>query len=217
MDIQTKAEDVRVWSQSRRGVAPVLRIRVWDPFVRVAHWLVVLLVTALLWSGFSGDQEAHMALGVDVLILILGRFCWGYVGENHARFDSFVTGPRTAIVYLISIVRGHPRRFLGHNPAGGWMVVMLLSTLSVLTVSGLVLQAELEYEGWLVGFLALTDSTVSAVLTVHQLSLWALLSLIPLHLLGVIAASVQHRENLVAAMFSGYKSEIPPSSPKEMQ
>lgn len=181
-------------------------IRVWDPFVRISHWLVALLVTVLVGTGFSGNQDVHLPLGVDALVLVLARIGWGFVGDGYAHFRNFVRPPGEFLSYCLSIVRGHPARYLGHNPAGGWMVVLLLGTLLCLCGSGVFLQAELEYEGWLVGAFGASDQTVMAVLRFHQFALWALLSLVPLHLLGVALASRQHRENLVLAMFTGEKS-----------
>lgn len=215
MEIESKAAG-RALADGPERASQGKRVQVWDPFVRAAHWLIVLLVSALVVSGFAGDQENHMALGIDILVLVLGRLLWGFVGDTHARFSSFVTGPGTAVNYLLSIARGRPGRYLGHNPAGGWMAVMVLLTLLILGVSGLILQAELEYEGWFVGYLALSDEAVARVLAAHQLAVWTLLTLIPLHLIGVIVASFQHRENLVGAMFTGYKQqELPPTHHQE--
>lgn len=182
------------------------KVRVWDPFVRASHWLVFLLVAALLLTGFRGDQENHLALGIDILVIVLGRVAWGFVGEGHARFSDFVVGPTRFYRYALSIIQGHPRRFLGHNPVGGWMVVTLLATLVVLACSGLVLQAELEFDGWLVGLLHLNDAAVLTLLHVHQVAVWTLVALIPLHLIGVFIAGVQHKENLVVAMLNGEKA-----------
>ena len=203
-------EDISVF-----GGDETAKVRVWDPFVRASHWLVFLLVAVLLLTGFRGDQENHLALGIDILVIVLGRIAWGFVGEGHARFSDFVVGPRRFFHYAQSIVRGHPQRYLGHNPAGGWMVVFLLATLMVLACTGLVLQAELEFDGWLVGLLHLSDAAVLTLLHVHQLAVWTLLTLIPLHLIGVFLAGVQHKENLVVAMLNGekairlYDQEIP--------
>lgn len=190
---------------ARRAGPADQRVRVWDPFVRVSHWLLAILVTVLVVTGFSGNQDVHVALGIDLLVLVLCRILWGFFGDGYANFRSFVRPPSEFFRYCLSIARGHPARYLGHNPAGGWMVLLLLGTLVILGFSGAFLQAELEYEGWLVGAFGASDQTVLAVLKSHQLAIWVLLTLVPLHLVGVLIASRQHRENLVLAMISGEK------------
>lgn len=210
-------EDRQVAGPVRRSPPNSLHstvVRVWDPFVRLSHWLTALLVTVLVATGFSGNQEVHLALGLDALVLVLARIAWGFLGDGYARFGSFVRPPGDFVRYCLSIVRARPARYLGHNPAGGWMVLLLLATLFILCLSGLFLQAELEYEGWLVGAFGASDQTVMAVLRLHQFAIWTLLSLVPIHIGGVLIASRQHGENLVLAMLTGNKPNHP-SKPGE--
>lgn len=182
-------------------------VRVWDGFVRVFHWSAVLLVVSLVLTAKLGWQDIHMTLGIDLLVLVVARLAWGVMDTGHARFANFVPGPYRALTYLRDIARGHPQRYLGHNPAGAMMVVALLSTLLGLLLTGLVLQATLEFEGPLVELLrGIDDSTVHRLLAVHRLLVDALYVLVPLHVAGVVLASVQHRENLVKAMITGRKS-----------
>lgn len=183
------------------------RIRVWDPFVRLFHWCNAILVASLIVSAHFGWQEIHMMLGIDLLVLVAARLLWGLVGPAHARLKSFVPHPLEAARNLRDILRGCAQRYIGHSPAGGLMVVALLAVLTVLLVTGLLLQATLEFEGPLVTWLsAASDNFESAVLSIHQASVYSLYALVPLHLAGVAVASLQHRENLVWAMVTGYKS-----------
>jgi cytochrome b len=128
------------------------------------------------------------------------------VGSRHARFASFRATPRAGLRYLAEVLRGQPRRYLGHNPAGALMVFALLADLAILLLSGILLQATLEFEGPLVDLLrGLDDAAVHRLLSLHRLAVNGLYVLAPLHLLGVALASFQHRENLVRAMVTGYK------------
>lgn len=182
------------------------QIKVWDRFVRTFHWSQAALIVALVLTAHFGKQEVHMFLGFALTALVLARIAWGFVGGEHARFASFVATPPATMRYLADIVRGHPRRYLGHNPAGAWMVVALLVALLVLLATGLALQATLEFEGPLVGPLAfIDDHHVHQLLAFHERALNLIYLLVPLHLLGVLLASVQHRENLVLSMISGNK------------
>jgi len=184
------------------------RVQVWDPVVRIFHWSAVALVVALFLTAHAGLQETHMALGIDLLALLAARLAWGVFGTTHARFTAFVSGPRASLDYLRDVLRGRPRRYLGHNPAGAAMVLALLLVLAVLLLSGLALQATLEFEGPLVGLLLPAgDAFVDVVRQVHHRSVQALYGLVALHLIGVLLASVQHRENLPWSMVTGYKSK----------
>lgn len=188
-------------------VAAPGQVKVWDPFVRLFHWCNALLVVGLVLSAHYGLQELHMALGVDLLVLVAARLLWGAIGPEHARLRGFVTRPGEAVRNFRDILRGRPQRHLGHSPAGALMAAALLSVLTVLLITGVILQATLEFEGPLVDWLrAVDDHFVAVVVSAHQACVYALYVLVPLHLAGVALASLQHGENLVWAMVTGYKS-----------
>ena len=122
------------------------RIYVWDKFVRLFHWsLVALFVTSYL----TGENEHwfHFYSGYAIVTLIALRLIWGFAGTKHARFKDFVRSPWAVFSYLKSIAQGTPKRYLGHNPAGGAMVVLLLTALLTTTISGMKLLAIEEGEG----------------------------------------------------------------------
>lgn len=122
------------------------QVYVWDKFVRVFHWaLLGLFVT----SYVTGEQEhwLHTYSGYGIFILVSLRIVWGVVGSQYARFSNFVYSPSAVLGYLKSMIEGSPKRFLGHNPAGGAMVVTLLAALFMTTLSGMKLYAIEEGEG----------------------------------------------------------------------
>lgn len=182
------------------------KVKVWDEFVRLFHWTQLVLVLGLVLSGQLGEQEIHQFLGFSLAVIVIARLIWGFTGSKHARFRNFVSSPATTLAYLRDIAAGRAVRHLGHNPAGGWMVLALLATLLVLLASGMVLQATLEFSGPLVELCRpLDDHDVHRLLELHEIALNLLYLLVPLHLLGVLLASRQHGENLVGAMLTGYK------------
>ena len=162
------------------------RVRVWDPFVRFFHWSLTL---AVLIAFLTGDtlEGLHVFAGYVVMGLIAARMVWGLIGPRHARWWDFVRGPRAIKAYVGDVLRGHPARYLGHNPAGGAMAVALIAGLILTTLSGLAAQS------------------VHGLKDVHEVIAYATLCLVPLHLIGVAVASVQHKENLVRGMIDGYK------------
>ncbi len=166
-------------------------VRVWDPLVRIFHWaLVVAFVVAYFSHG--GYLAVHRISGYAIAALVAVRVVWGFVGPAHARFASFVTGPRALTAYLGLLVRGREPRHIGHNPAGGAMIVVLLALLAALSATGFVLDTP-----------AFRDDRDFK--EVHDLLTDATVVCIVLHLAGVALASWRHRENLVAAMITGRK------------
>ena len=114
--------------------------KLWDIFVRVFHWSLVALVLAAFISSEDGGP-IHIRVGYAILVIVLMRIVWGFVGTKHARFSDFVKGPRKAIAYLVGLFTGRPSYVFGHNPAGGLMIVAILLTLLVVGFTGIMTQA----------------------------------------------------------------------------
>ncbi|MCC7045442.1 MAG: cytochrome b/b6 domain-containing protein [Alphaproteobacteria bacterium] len=200
-------------------------VRVWDPFVRVAHWLLAAaFFIAYLTDG--KPQWLHVWSGYLVAAIIVSRIVWGLVGPRHARFAEFVPSPRAALRYLIDLVRLRAPRHLGHSPAGGAMIVALILSLSITAGTGMALLAIRENQGplapWLGGQVVAAAPTPSKpgerkpkpgrmVKQVHELFSNLTLLLVGFHVAGVAGASFAHRENLVRAMITGRKRA--PDSP----
>jgi cytochrome b len=166
-------------------------VRVWDPFVRIFHWSLVGLFT---FAFMTGDEwrRAHVLTGYAIAALVGLRIVWGFVGGRHARFRSFLFGPRQTLAFLKDSANLRAKRYLGHNPAGGAMVLTLLAALVVIALSG---------------YMMTTDAFwgVKWVEALHVGAVYLTLGLIALHVGGVILASFEHRENLVRSMLTGMK------------
>jgi len=171
-------------------------VRVWDPLVRIFHWSLVGLFT---FAFLTGDewQGPHETAGYIIAGLITFRVVWGFVGSRHARFWSFIYGPSTVAGFLGDTVRMKARRYLGHNPAGGLMVLGLLLAIAVISLSGWMMTTN-AYWG------------VKWVGELHEGAAFAALGLVALHIGGVIVASFEHGENLVRAMITGRKRAAGP-------
>lgn len=200
-------------------------IKVWDPVVRVFHWTLVL---AFFVAYFTEPEDAGFAVHVWAGYLVTGlialRVFWGFVGTRHARFGDFAFAPVHAIRYLLDLARGRATRHLGHSPAGAWMVYALLVTLGFTVLTGMGVLAIEQQAGPLAPIFAASENAATATPSVHpdargehedlfeeahEVLANIAIALVALHILGVVVASVAHRENLVRSMVTGRKRAEP--------
>jgi len=178
---------------------------VWDLPTRLFHWLLVALLVAQYASGEFGllSMEWHFRLGYATLALIVFRVLWGLAGSRSSRFATFVQGPATVARYLLDSVRGRPARYLGHNPLGGWSVLLMLACVAVQAISGLFSSDDLTEFGPLAE--RVSDRTVELMTRIHQIDRYLLLALIVLHIVAVLLHWAIRGENLIAPMLHGRK------------
>jgi cytochrome b len=186
-------------------------VHVWDAAVRVFHWLLVALIAFMWWSGRQkGDWlNYHFYAGYTILTLLVFRIIWGFVGGTHARFADFIYGPGAIIAYLKTLPSRTAAKFAGHNPVGGWSVVLMILCVAVQAGTGLFANNEdYGFEGPLV---KLVSGATSTWLTgIHRVSINVLLVLIAVHISAVVYYLVYKKENLIAPMFHGRK-QLPES------
>lgn len=174
------------------GISPAT-VRVWDPMVRIFHWSLAGL---FFFAFLTGDEwrNAHETAGYIIGGLIAFRLVWGLIGTRHARFTDFVYNPATVFAYMRDSLGHRAKRYLGHNPAGGAMVIALLVSVGIICTTGYMMTTNAFWG-------------IKWVLELHEIAADCSLALIGLHLVGVLHASIGHRENLVAAMITGKKRE----------
>lgn len=184
----------------------VEEVTVWCLPLRLFHWALALGGLAAFISGEVHAAELHAWIGYVLVGLLCVRLYMGFRGNEHARFQSFLFPPGETLAYARSMLRGRPRHYLGHNPAGALMVFALLGLLAMLFATGLLTLGAIDFDGPLV-FIAnrVSDETGYAMHHLHGLLAHAALAAVGLHLAGVIVGSIQHRENLVRAMITGKK------------
>jgi len=178
--------------------------RVWDIPLRLFHWALAGSFT-LAWL-MRGDQTLyfHLLAGYLFTALLLFRLIWGFTGGRHARFKGFLYGAGALVDYLKAVLKGAPRRYLGHNPAGSWAVYAILLLGLLLGTTGVIALGAEERHGPLAGILDFEQGALFHSL--HESLAWALLFfLVLLHLAGVLVESLLHRENLPLAMITGFK------------
>jgi cytochrome b len=187
------------------------KVLVWDLPTRLFHWLAVTLVILayvtvrmnwMQWHGWAGDA---------LLALLVFRLLWGLVGSETTRFSSFLASPRVAARYLKQALRREPDQQVGHNPAGGWMVLLLLALLLGETLTGLYVANDVADEG---PFTEMAPAQFANTVTaLHSIFWYALLAAVALHLLAITLYAVAKGHNLLLPMVTGRKT-LPPSVPQ---
>jgi cytochrome b len=165
-------------------------VPVWDPLVRLFHWSLVLAF-AVAWITGDELERLHQWAGYAIMGMLVVRIAWGFVGTLHARFSDFIYRPATVLRNLGDTLLLRAKRYLGHSPAGGAMVLALMMMLAITAGSGIALTVNGVGGEWLE--------------ELHEAAANLTLILVGLHLAGVFVASIEHRENLVKSMITGRK------------
>ena len=188
-------------------MADLSQIRVWDSVVRFFHWS---LVSAFVVAFVTEENllSVHSWAGYLILALLSIRFIWGFIGTRYARFSDFVYSPQNIIQFLKDTLRFKAKRYLGHNPAGGAMVILLMASLFITSTSGILLLGAEEQAGPVAHWFTQADDFWAKTLEeLHEFFANFTLLLVFLHVIGVIVESLIHKENLISAMLSGFKPE----------
>ncbi len=177
-------------------------IKVWDLPIRVFHWL---LVAGFFVAYLTEDEllNVHVWAGYLVLGLLVFRLIWGFVGSQYARFSSFLCSPVKSFTYIKDAIGLKAKRYLGHNPAGAGMIVLLIVGLFMTVISGLIVYAADQQLGPLAGMIDASNEEFWE--EAHEISANLTLLLVAIHVAGVAFESVIHSENLVKSMWNGYK------------
>lgn len=180
-------------------------VKVWDLPVRLFHWLLVIAFIVLVASGKVGGNLMlyHVYAGYAVLVLVFFRLAWGFAGSTHARFSSFLASPSRCIAFARKLLAREPAPSAGHNPLGGWMVLVLLVALLVQAGTGLFSNDDIALEGPL--YAVVSKELSDRLTSLHRLNSWLLITLAVIHVLAVLFHWLVKKENLIGAMFTGVK------------
>ncbi|WP_085620910.1 cytochrome b/b6 domain-containing protein [Thalassospira alkalitolerans] len=180
-------------------------VRLWDFPVRLFHWSLVIAIVTSWWTNQELMIDIHALAGYCVLALVLFRIAWGFVGSSNARFSNFLTGPRKVFGYLMKLPTGGVTEltYPGHNPAGGWMVAVLIVLVAVQAISGLFASEDtfLFFDGPLVAY---ASSDIARTMNfIHHTNINLIYIAVGLHVFAALFYLVVKRENLIRAMVTG--------------
>ena len=170
-------------------------ILVWDMPVRVFHWLLVICFAGA-WLTSESERLAmiHYAFGYTACLLVLIRLIWGLIGTRYARFSQFLKSPRVVLTHFTDMLKGHRHHDVGHNPAGGLVMVALMLLILLIGFTG---------------YLTMKEFLGDFVSEIHEAVASLALGLVILHIFAAIAMSVIEKQNLAKAMLTGKKIGLP--------
>jgi cytochrome b len=187
------------------------KVAIWDAPIRLFHWCLVLLIAACWLTESLGWMPLHFLCGEAVLALILFRVVWGFVGSDTARFGFFLRSPAEALRHLAHLPRREPDTEVGHNAAGGWMVLGLLGLLLVQTGTGLFSNDDDSFtEGPLRH--SVSKELSDRISDVHEWTFTLIEIAVVLHVLAIVVYLVLKGHNLVRPMIFGTK-DLPDTIP----
>lgn len=178
-------------------------VTVWDPAIRLFHWLLVALVAISWWTATTGRMQWHFLSGYAILTLVLFRIAWGFVGSDTARFGRFLRSPLEAVRHLLAMRRREPDHEVGHNAAGGWMVLVMLALLLAQATTGLF--ADTGYGDYGPLAKAVGGAASDRLTGIHHRIIQVILAAIALHVAAIAAYALFKGQNLVRPMVTGAK------------
>ena len=180
-----------------------LSMKVWDAPTRLFHWAVVILIACSYASIRADRLDLHFLSGYALLTLLLFRLAWGFVGSETSRFSQFLRSPAQGIRHLGGFFRPEADDQVGHNAAGGWMVLVLLGDLGLQIVLGLFSNDDVLNEGPLAHWVGKAWS--DRLTAYHAINFNVILGLIALHVVAIIAYAAIKKHNLLRPMITGRK------------
>jgi len=183
-------------------------VTIWDLPTRIFHWL---LVTSFIitWITFDDNRFlfAHVYAGYVFFSLLVFRFIWGLFGTKYAKFRAFAYDWHSVSDYAKGLLNGNAMRYLGHNPAGGWAIFLMLALGLIISISGLMVLGGEEGHGPLAGLVSFEIGSEYAH-EIHEILAWVMLAVTCIHVIGVIVESLFHKDNLIWAMITGKKPHV---------
>lgn len=175
--------------------------RIWDLPTRIFHWVLVGLCITSVVSVELDALVWHERSGMAILVLVISRIVWGIVGSDTAKFSFFLRGPNAMLAYIRSLRGANHQRPLGHNPVGGWVVVVFVFLLLAQVATGLFANDEIVFDGPLAPLVSreLSDTLTS----IHHLTVKGLIALIAIHVIANFGYWLVLKQNLIKPMVSG--------------
>lgn len=181
----------------------IVPVRVWDAPIRLFHWAIVVLLGLSWLTESRGWMQLHFLTGYAIVALLLFRVAWGFMGSQTARFAYFLKGPIAAVRHLARLHRREPDTEVGHNAAGGWMVLVMLVLLAVQAATGLCANDDVDARGPLFDYVGKDRSDWLS--HIHDVNFSLIKIAVLAHVVAIIAYAALKRHDLIRPMITGWK------------
>jgi cytochrome b len=181
----------------------IVPMRVWDAPTRLFHWALVILLGTSWLTESRGWMQLHFLSGYSIITLLLFRVAWGFAGSQTARFSHFIRGPWAALRHFAHLLRREPDTEIGHNAAGGWMVLVMLALLAVQVSTGLFANDDANTEGPLFSYVGKEQSDWLS--HIHAVNFMLIKIAVVLHVVAILIYLGLARHDLVRPMITGRK------------
>lgn len=177
-------------------MTPTNSVRLWDPLLRLCH----LSFATVFFANYFFNEEGegwHRWLGYYAVACLLVRLVWGFLGPRSARWSDFWPTPARLLAHGRALLRGQPFHRLGHSPIGALVMLLMLTCIGGLGLSGWLMEE--------------VDALWGAdwPMDLHSFLADALLALACVHLLAALVESLRMRENLPLSMLHGRRRRLP--------
>ncbi|MBI5563241.1 MAG: cytochrome b/b6 domain-containing protein [Deltaproteobacteria bacterium] len=183
-----------------------MKIKVWDLPTRFFHWFLVSAYIAAFYTSHNESLlEYHIAAGYIALGLVFFRVLWGFAGGRHARFSDFVRGWAEVKSFMSRVLRLDFPRFMGHNPAVGWVIIFILCVTFILTATGIITYGGEENRGVWVG--AFTFAAAVWARDIHEILSYFIVAVVVIHICAALVHDFILKENIILSMITGFKED----------
>jgi len=197
-----------------------MKLRIWDLPTRIFHFLLILALFGSFATIYLSDDLVlwHARIGLFFLSLLIFRVLWGFCGGHWSRFQSFVSSPSAALQALRETLSGRTQFTTGHNPIGGWSVLVMMGLLLLQVLAGLCSDDEVAFSGPLTKYLS--EAWVERATWYHtEVGVWLIVAVVSVHVLMIFWYRKRYGHDLVTPMITGDKElsiasheDAPPSS-----
>ncbi len=184
---------------------------IWDLPLRLFHWALVGVVSLAAITGYFFEDwwlDIHVYAGYSLTCLLAFRLVWGFIGSPFSRFSRFPLARKQVGDHLKSLLKFKSEPHSGHNPVGAWMIVILLSTLFLLVLSGLITWGGQENNGPLADWFGYQVGHFTG--EIHETLAGILMACVGIHIGGVLFETIILRYPLIKAMITGRKDIASP-------
>jgi Ni/Fe-hydrogenase 1 B-type cytochrome subunit len=208
----------------------IVRVYVWEVPVRLSHWVIVLAIALLSFTGYDLYDPFIISRGNRAFLMGRMRFvheiaAWCFIGAVLLRFYWFIKGNRWAywrsflpvdawwrkglirqIKYYL-FLNPHPDSEVGHNPLAALTYLVIYGLMIVEIATGLVLYNHILgspflgfFVNWIPGII-----NIRYIREIHFFIMFAFFAFVIHHVYSAVLIGIEERSGLVGGIFSGYK------------